>query len=505
MFIKNFIKTNSLGTGSIFIFIAKTYWLIMGYVLVLILPRIVSVETYGLWGVVIGIISVLNMVVIMGTNQGVSKFVSADKEHSNQIRTLAFKIQIFLGGGLAIIFFLSTGIISHFLNDPSLVKYFRIAVLITLSYSFYAVNVGYLNGLRKFKYQALLDMTFVTLKVIFVLGLALFGIKVLGQNGLQGAIGGFAIAAFIILIVSFFFTGFKLDFSSIKYKITDILSFIIWIMIFAFILNLLMSTDLFLVKKLISSDISTANLQTGYYTAAVTVSRIPYSFMMAVAIIIFPLISKVTSINDAETTKRYINNTLRFSFIFLIGIVGIISFNSTELISFILGAKYSLGGEPLRILSFAVLFLSMFTICNYIIMGAGKPKFSILFGFITLVLDIILNYFLIPVFGLKGAALSVLISVSIGLILTLIFLKKNFGTMIHYITIIKTVIALIIIYFISKLLGETTNLLIMGKAIFLYILFFLLLILFREIEKKDILIIKEQFHGKNKTLQNNHN
>jgi stage V sporulation protein B len=491
------MKSNSILSGSSFILIAKIYWLLIGYVLVLTLPRLVSVETYGIWGVVIGIISVLNMVVIMGTNQGVSKFVSADEINANAIRTTSHKIILFIGFGISITFFLCSKLIADFLNDPSLVLYFQIAVFITLFYSFYAVNVGYLNGLRRFKHQALLDIIFVTLKVILILGFGYFEIFYLNGNGLKGAISGFALAALIILFISFYFTGFKFDFSKIGIKLSKIIRYIFGLMIFALILNLLMSVDLFFVKKLISTDVITANLESGYYTAAITVSRIPYSLMMTVSIIIFPLISKVTSLNDQESTKTYITNALRLSFILLVAIGGIISFNSTEIISFILGAKYIQGGESLSILAFNVVFLSLFTISCYIIAGAGRPIIPILFGTISLILDVILNNILIPIYGLKGAALSALFSISIGFFISQIFIYRNYRAAISFLTIIKSSVALIVVFFISKYIGLSNGIYIVLKVFLLFIIYFILLIIFKEIKKNDIQLMTHSI-GKSK-------
>ncbi len=206
-------KTDNIASGTMFIGFAKVFWLIAGYILTFTLPRLISVESYGTYGVVGGAMNVLNMVVIMGALQGVSRFVSADENQAKAIHKLSLKVLLVLGGSMTLLYFLLStfGVIGGFLNDSSLTPYLQITALITLFYSFYSVNVGYLNGMRKFKQQAFLDMFFVSFKAICMLSFAYFGIHYLNSNGLTEAFGGFAFAAFVVLSISFFVMKFNFE------------------------------------------------------------------------------------------------------------------------------------------------------------------------------------------------------------------------------------------------------------------------------------------------------
>lgn len=487
---KNYnIKKDKVASGTLFIAIAKVFWLIAGYALTFTLPRLINVDTYGIYGVVTGAMNVLNMVVIMGTLQGVSKFVSADEENAKAIHKLSLKVLLVLGGGLTLTYFLlaTTGVIGSFLNDESLKPYLQMTALITLSYSFYSVNVGFLNGMRKFKLQAFLDMFFVIFKVLCMLVFAWFGINYLQSNGLMEAIGGFAFAALVVLVISFFVVKFDFRKVDSPYTMKEVSKFVLSIMSFAFVLNLLMNTDLFLIKKLIGDD-----KLVGYYTGALTISRIPYSLMMTVSLIIFPLISKLTSIQDKEKTKLYIENALKYPFVLLLGCAIIISTNADLIIKIVLGTKYvypAPTSEVLSVLVFAVLILAIFTLSTTIISGTGKPLISLTIAIIALVSDIAINYYFIPKYNLIGAAYSKCLALTFGTTLCMIYLFKNHKAYLNLLTILRSIVIAIILFYVSSLYNPTNLIDGFAKFCAVGIAFLGLNFLFKEFKLSEILTL----------------
>ena len=104
-------------------------------------------------------------------------------------------------GGAALAFALLAPVIADYLNDSELTNYLRLAALITLSYSFYSVYIGYFNGQKKFLTQAGLDMSYSTMKLVFIVLFVWLGF------GVAGGIGGFALAAACVLVLAAFTAG----------------------------------------------------------------------------------------------------------------------------------------------------------------------------------------------------------------------------------------------------------------------------------------------------------
>src|ERR1051325_6621981 len=177
------------GRGTIYITAAKLWFMASGALIYVALPRLLTPEQFGLYQVVIGVVSIINAVVVTGTSQTVSKYISQEESKADSVKANALKLQIPVGGGLALSFFLLAPVIASYLNDPRLANHLRLASLITLSYSFYAVFTGYFNGTKKFLTQAALDMTYSTLKLALIVLLVSLG------YGVGGGVGGFALAA----------------------------------------------------------------------------------------------------------------------------------------------------------------------------------------------------------------------------------------------------------------------------------------------------------------------
>src|SRR5262249_25016876 len=126
------------GRGTILITAAKIWFMVSGYGIAFPLARLVREESYGLYRVVINTVSIINAVIVTGTYQTVSKYVSQEPENADSIKTKALALQLYVGGAASAGFFLLAPIIASSLNDPRLTPYLRLASLITLRYSFYS-------------------------------------------------------------------------------------------------------------------------------------------------------------------------------------------------------------------------------------------------------------------------------------------------------------------------------------------------------------------------------
>src|SRR4030095_3243070 len=168
------------GRGTIYITAAKIWFMVSGYGIAVTLAALLTDENYGIYRVVISTVSIINAVIVTGTYQAVSKYVSQEPESADSIKWRALGLQVYVGGAATLGFFLLAPVVASMLNDPRLTGWLRLASLITLSYSFYAVYTGYFNGKRSFPIQAGLDITYSTLKLAIIVSLAWlgFGVKI---------------------------------------------------------------------------------------------------------------------------------------------------------------------------------------------------------------------------------------------------------------------------------------------------------------------------------------
>src|SRR5262249_10233947 len=151
---------------------------------------------FGLYKVVVGIVSIVNNVIVTVTIQSVSKFVAEDEAREGQVARAGWRLMIPVGLAAAAGVALLAPLVAGFGNDSSPGPYLRIAAIIPFGSAMYSVLVGVANGRREFHKQAGLDCTFSTTRAGLVLGLAAAGF------GLTGAIGGFAAASIAIIFIA---------------------------------------------------------------------------------------------------------------------------------------------------------------------------------------------------------------------------------------------------------------------------------------------------------------
>jgi O-antigen/teichoic acid export membrane protein len=271
------------GRGTIYITLAKIWFMVSGYGIHYVLSRLMSEQQYGLYNVAVGAVSVINAVIITGTYQTVSKYISQEVERADAVKAKALKMQAIVGGTASLGFFLLAPVIARYLNDPQLSGYLRLASIITLAYSFYAVFTGYFNGQKRFFAQALLDITYSTLKLAFIVLLVWLGF------GVMGGIGGFALAAVTVLALSALLAGRGKGGGGVRAN--ELLKFQGYLLLFTLVLNLLQKVDLMLVKALSSTDAEQASVNSGHYGAAVNLANITYQIIISITFVIFPVVS----------------------------------------------------------------------------------------------------------------------------------------------------------------------------------------------------------------------
>ena len=382
------------GRGTIYITAAKVWFMVTGYAIYFSLPRLVSAEEFGLYQVVIGVVSVFNAVLVIGTSQTVSKYVSQEPERAGGIKSAALRAQLIVGVAVSIGFFLLAPVMAGRLNDSRLTGYFRLAAAIPLFYSFYAVFTGYFNGKKEFLKQALIDMTYSTMKAGFIVSLAWLG------YGVWGGVGGFALAAVSILVIAS--VAAREDKGADRFAARELFAFQFYLLASTLLINLLQKTDLILVKAISASDRAVAAVNAGYYGAAVNVANITFQIIVSITFVIFPLVSEATFKKEAETTRVYVANTLRAVLIIMVPVATLLSANARSILTLVYPADYQGASRALAILAFGALLFGLLYVTTTVITATGRPLVTLGVAGAALVANAGICFLWIPRYGISG-------------------------------------------------------------------------------------------------------
>lgn len=470
------------GRGTIYITAAKLWFMVSGYGIHFILPRLMNTEQFGIYQVVVSVVSIINAVIITGTYQTVSKRISEDAQTAASVKAMALKLQILVGGGASLGFFLLAPVVSRYLNDDRLVNYLRLASLITLSYSFYAVFTGYFNGRKEFLTQAMLDMSYSTFKLAFIVLFVWLGF------GVAGGISGFALAAATVLALSAIVA--RKSERGIEVRARDLLGFQSYLLLFTLAMNLLQKTDLILVKALSSPDATVASENAAYYGAAVNVANITYQVIISATFVIFPLVSQATFVKDREKTQSYVTNTLRYTVMVMALVATLFSANARGVLSLVYPQNYQAGSVALSIVAYGMLLFGLLYVVTTIISASGHPAVSLLVGLLTLGASAALNVLLIPSYGLAGAATGTTAAMLAGAIAGCAYLRLRFGALMSPRSAVRITASAAAVYAISLQFSPSSKLMIVAQLVALTLVYLAALIATGEIGRKDLTVIK---------------
>ena len=512
------------GRGFLFITSAKLYFLLTSTLINIGLPRLLKDPArFGDFKVVNTLISIVNMVMITGTIQTVAKLVSENEDSAGAVRSRAFKLQAVVGGSIFVaVLLLADPICSVLLRDPSLAPYLRVAAIIVIAYAFYAIFVGLLNGLKRFKGQAALDITFSTLKTGFIIVLVLAGYSVMG------AFAGFAAAAVLIVGVAAFTTR-RIGRSDRPVDVDGrrMAAFMLQIMAYTFVVNMLLQVDVLFIKGMklepFREDLRTAVGQArmalataalpsylgsgadalttafateatsrlaGFFGAMKNVSLIPYQAIISITFVIFPLISKATFGKDIETARRYIRQTFRTSLVLVAALCVVLLSNAEPLVDLLFGHAYTVGAEALVILLCATVLYALLFVGNTIITGAGSARTALVIGLVTLAANMGAVAGLLSVSGpwksaLDAAAWGGALSLGLGFVLCMGTIALRFKTLIPVMTLVRVVGLSIALWFAAPHLPSGGPILLIVRMAVIGILFLVGLWLTGEVTKED--------------------
>lgn len=196
-----------------------------------------------------------------------------------------------------------------------------------------------------------------------------------------------------------------------------------WPLIFTgIVISIYMRIDQIMIKELLSSE------AVGIYSAAIKLSEASYFFPVVVAASLFPAI--LNARNDDR--RKYLNRLQKLYDMMTWSGIGIaigLTVLGELLVSTLYGKNFNEASQILVLHVWAGVF---------VFFGCAKSKWTMaenlqLFGFICTLIgaisNIALNYYLIPIYGIKGAAIATLSSQMISvIIIPLVSVKDRVAT-----------------------------------------------------------------------------
>ena len=491
----------SAGRGVAYIAGAKLYFMVAGFAIETLLPRLFGKALFGAYAFVAGAVSNLNNVFVTGTIQAVSRYTTVDPERADHVKAAGLRMHLVVGVPVVILYAALAPLWAHLAHDPGKTGLLALSAAIVAGYAFYSVLVGSANGTRAFHKQARLDITFATLRAGGILAAAYLGL------GVYGAIGGWAAAVALVLVVAAVWVGLprgaKAD------PIGPMARFFGRLAPYLILLNLILSVDQYLLKRLstewyqahpglVASVSKASDVQVAFYRAAQNLARLPYQLMLAVTFVIFPLISRSTFEADHDRTRAYIRTTLRYSLIFAAFMGTTLAANPGPMVDVLYAPEFAAAGGPaMAALALGSVAFIVFTIAGTVLNGAGHTRDATLVAGVTLALLTGALFVVVPRFApgrdmLLACGVTTGSAMALGALLSGWFLVKRFGTFVPVLTVVRVGLAVAGVLALGRVIPARRPLQTLATAAAYGAVYLVILVVTGELGPKDLLAIRRR-------------
>lgn len=452
-----------------------------GIILLPIYTNYFSVEEFGRLGLILAIIAILVQVVIMGQNHSLLRF-------SNQIDYQRIKKSIFFTIFLLVILITTLFIIiGEFITPISaeILGNFQHYYL-PLKISIFIVAISILNNIFQSKLRADERSVFFTvlnlikLVLLILLTIYLVAYKRLGINGvLYGQLFS-EIFGFILIMPSMMK---QMEFKFEKIIILESLKFGVPLIFVGLSMTLLNVSDRFIIKFLANVE-ALGLYELGYRIAGILNMLI----IMPMSLTFTPIAYKIYK---QPGDKEYYSKIMTyFTFILVWGALFLSIFSKEIVIIFLKNDSYLPAYKIVPVILYSYVFLGMSIISSVGILLKGKTIYTALVTIVAMVLNVGLNFILIPYYGIMGAAISTLIAFMLLYFLYLIVSNRYYKVLYEYRKLTILFCVSIAFFFLSTLLDGLPHLTRIMLKLFIAFVFPFLLSVFSFYDIKEVKVIK---------------
>lgn len=389
--------------------------LVCGFALQIALARLLGVELYGLYGLILSLLVWFELF-MTGSSRAFSMRVAERPSESRSFRLVAIKVMLLMG--LAV--FGLSSIAAFFLPDlfgrPGTTHYFLLAFLDIPLIGFFYMSQGLLNGLHLYKHQSIALVAYYLSRLVFSILLVALGLSLTGAiiANLACSLAGIIVSAWFFDLLS------KKPGGKSQATLRGLLRSIVPFVILPIIFNILVFFNLWVIGAVAST------IELGIYNAAFSVSRIILLLFTSMTIAVFPAITTSIYSGDSNRTTRLLRQSSRFLLLLVSPICLFIAFTSDTIMQ-LFGDVYTTGAGSVSLLVIGFLILALLSLFNYIEMANHQFWTVISINAFAVALEIGLSIPLTKRLGIEGAAISLIIASSVACLLQLYIVSKQFG------------------------------------------------------------------------------
>lgn len=425
-------------------FLGKVAPAIITMLSMVIFTRLATPEQYGTYSLITVIVGLSNILIFQWLRSSLLRFYNDRNKVPLLIGTI-LKSHIVTLILIAPIFII-IGIILYLQNYD--IQFLMVIYIMVILLSLYELGVIYyrvnLKPQRVVRNNIIKTIVFVLLATIFLY----FGF------GVWGLLTGSIISSIIgVTLYSRGLNKKKVSFESNNQTLKKMLIYGLPIT-FSFVLSVaLQNIDKIMISMMLGVE------QNGNYAVSFDlIHNLLYMIMTSFALAGFPIVLKTIKNNgDLKGKKEFEHYGELFFLISIPATVGLISI-APNLTNIVIGEDYLIPSKLINLIILATFFHGIKS--HYFDLGlqiSAKTRDFFYPALVAIIVNIVLNYYLLAKYGIEGAALATLIAFLLALILSGIYSRRNYKVRLSYMSLLKVIVSAFIMYLIIERIDFNTD------------------------------------------------
>lgn len=426
--------------GSFLALIVKVLGMLLGYLIMIIITRSYGAEIYGEYALAFTVLNIAVLLPKFGLDSALVRIIGELKANDNYrsivlVMRKAFLITSILGLILAILlFFFSESLAIKIFNNYDLVPVFSIIKWLLIPYAGLYLIAAYFQAYKKIIYYILFNSTL--LNIVFFITLLIF--KLINYH-LQPF---YTLAISIVIAFLIGFVLLKINISRLKgsknttSNVADNFSFKKMITLSS---PMLMSSSFVLLinwSDILMLGMFTTEFNVGIYNAALRLATISGITLFAINAISTPKFVEYYTQNNLKGLENTVRKSTMLIFYSTLPMLLVFIFFSKNILN-INGPEFTSGYLTLTLLCLGRFYNSICGSVGFILQMTDNQKIFQNVLFLAAVINVTLNFFLIPKYGINGAAFASLVTVVIWNSILVLIIKKKLGFWTIYLPFVK--------------------------------------------------------------------
>ncbi len=442
------------------------------------IAKLLNSDMYGLYAIAL---SVPNLLVIFrdwGVNSAMVRYtaqyrVEGRKSEVRSIFVAGIVFELALGITLSLASFLISGFAANTIfNQPLVAPLIQIASLSILASGLITVAGAAFTGTEVTSYNSVMLICQSTIKTVVIIGLVYAGL------GTTGAVLGYTISAIIagligiILMLTLyrkFPKPFSLKLETLEYT-KEMLKYGIPLSLATILSGFL--AQFYIIVLASFSDTSVI----GNYNLALNFVVLISFFSLPITTMLFPAFSKLDAKKDNAALKNVYQYSVKYASLLVVPVTALVMCLSGPAISTIFGDSYSLAPLLLAMLSIGYLLTATGNLSTgNILISQGQTNFNLKLTILTAAIGFPMGYLLIMQFNVIGLILTSLLSGIPALVVSLIWINKNYGLTVDWLSSTKilassAITAVLTYFFINSINFASWIELLLGVGFYVVVL-----------------------------------